>query len=293
MYKDILYEISEKICTITLNRPEKLNAFTGRMRLELNHAFESADADDGVRVIIVTGAGRGFCAGADLSAGGDTFNAEKRSPDTSPEEREELAKMTPNVHGGDFGLCIMNLRKPVIAAINGPAVGIGATMILPMDIRLASPTARIGFPFARLGVAPEECSSWFLPRLVGMQQALHWLYTAKLFSAEEALKAGLVMAIHEPDELLPEARKMAKDIADNTAPVSVALIRQLLWRSLAADHPMAAHNIEVRAVPYTGSSKDCREGVESFLMKRPPNFTGKLSTDMPDFYPWWEERPFE
>ncbi len=280
-YKTLDYQVEEGILTLTLNRPDRMNAFNADMRSELIAAFDAADADDAVRVIIVTGAGKAFCAGADLESGGDTFNRHKRS---NADLRDG---------GGTVSLRIFESTKPVIGAFNGAAVGVGATMTLPMDIRMASTKARFGFVFARRGITMEACSSWFLPRLVGVQQAAEWVFTGRVFDAEEALKGGLVRSLHEPDELLPAARKLAREIADNTSPMSTVLNRQMLWRMLGADHPMEAHKVDSRAIAFMGESPDAKEGVQSFLEKRSPEFKLRPSEDKPDFYPWWNERPFE
>ena len=280
-YQQIRYDVQDRVLTITLNRPDKLNAFTRDVMLpELIDAFDQADKDDNVRAIIVTGAGRAFCAGADLG-GGKSFDYKGSGAETHRDG------------GGQVTLRIFNCLKPVIAAINGPAVGVGVTMTLAMDIRLAAETARFGFVFARRGIVPEACSSWFLPRIVGIDRALEWSYSGRIFNAEEALQGGLLRSVHPQDELLPAARAIAREIADNTSAVSVALIRQMMWRMLSADHPMEAHKLESLAVYYTGKSADSKEGVTSFLEKRPPNFTNKPSTDMPEFFPWWEERTFK
>src|SRR5438094_8330172 len=278
VYEQILHEVVDGVLTITLHRPEKLNAFTPTMMRELIDAFDRADADDAVRAVIVTGAGRAFCAGADLSGGGGTFDNTAR--DTLETHRDG---------GGLVALRIFESKKPVIAAINGPAVGVGITMTLPMDVRLASTEARIGFVFARRGIVPEACSSWFLPRVVGISQAAEWTYTGRVFSAEEARAGGLVSRVLEPDALLPAARALACEIADQTSAVSVALVRHLLWRMLGADHPRAAHRLASLGMWYTGRSADAREGIASFLEKRAPRFTGRPSKDMPPFYPWWTD----
>ncbi|HYR95244.1 MAG TPA: crotonase/enoyl-CoA hydratase family protein [Candidatus Binatus sp.] len=283
-YEQILYRVEDAILTITLHRPDKLNAFTARMMYELLDAFDRADADDAVRVVIVTGAGRAFCAGADLSSGGGTFDY---TGGAKPQEIQEHRD-----GGGLVSLRIYESKKPVIAAINGPAVGVGITMTLPMDIRIASSAARMGFVFARRGIVPEACSSWFLPRAVGIGRAAEWVMTGRVFPAEEALAAGLVSRVVAPEALLDTARGLAREIADNTSPLSVALSRQLLWRMLGADHPMEAHRIDSRAIYWMGKSADAREGVAAFLEKRPPRFTLRPSTDMPEFYPWWPERKF-
>jgi enoyl-CoA hydratase/carnithine racemase len=296
-YETIAYEISECILTITLNRPEKLNAFTAAMARELIDAFERADADDEVRAIIVTGAGRAFCAGADLSAGGMTFDrmarrdrpALPKGPDGSPDLSDEAARDG----GGRVSLRIFSSLKPVIAAVNGPAVGVGATMQLPMDIRIASQDARFGFVFARRGIVCEACSSWFLPRIVGISKALEWNFSGRVFSAEEALAGRLVSAVHPPGHLIPAARAVAREIADNTAAVSVALIRQMMWRMLGVDDPMEAHKVDSRAIFARGASADVREGVTAFLEKRAPRFSDRVSRDMPAFFPWWQTRSYK
>lgn len=282
-FEHIKYEVADRILTITLNRPDKLNAFTPLMREELVEAFDRADEDDDVRAIIVTGEGRGFCAGADLSTGADTFDREGGK--SGIEEHRDS--------GGLLTLRIFESKKPVIAAINGPAVGIGVTMTLPMDIRIASEKAKIGFVFARRGITPEAASAWFLPRIVGIGQALEWTMTGRVFSAQEALAGGLVSRVVPPEELIPVATEIAREIADNTSAVSIALTRQMMWKMLGADHPMEAHKIDSKCVYYMGKSPDSMEGVMSFLEKRPAKFTMKPSADMPDFYPWWEERPFK
>src|SRR4051794_33238505 len=274
-YSQILYSVEDHIATITLNRPAQLNAFTVTMMREMIDAFGQADADDDVRAVIVTGAGRGFCAGADLSAGGSTF-------DHGGSDVTE-ARVTRD-GGGMLSLRIYECTKPVIAAINGPAVGVGITMTLPMDIRVAAEGAKIGFVFTRRGIVPEACSSWFLPRIVGISQAMEWGGTGRVFDAREALAGGLVRSVHAPDELLPAAHAIAREIADNTAPVSVALGRQLLWRMLGAEHPIAAHRADSRAMYARGQSADAREGVQSFLEKRPATFPDRVSDGLPDVF---------
>ncbi len=283
-YQQIQYHVEDRVLTITLNRPDRMNAFTGVMMNELISAFARADQDDEVRAVIVTGAGRAFCAGADLEKGGQTFDYKARGDERPPNDHRD--------GGGLVTLRIFEMRKPVIGAINGPAVGVGITMTLPMDIRLASETAKIGFVFARRGIAPEACSTWFLPRLVGISRAMEWVATGRVFAAQEALENRLVSRVLPPADLLPAAKTLAREIADNTSAISVALSRQMLWRMLGADHPMEAHKIESRAIFSTGSSADAREGVQSFLEKRPAKFTMSPSRDMPAFYPWWEERAF-
>jgi enoyl-CoA hydratase/carnithine racemase len=289
-FETIALAVADGIATITLNRPDKLNAFTARMRDELIAAFDATDADDAVRAVIVTGAGRAFCAGADLSSGGQTFDYAARN-----EAAREEARIGDVYRdgGGMVTLRIYRSLKPVIAAVNGAAVGIGLTMQLPMDMRLASTDARFGFVFARRGITPEAASSWFLPKLVGMQTALEWCFTGRVFGAQEALERGLVRSLHAPDELLPAAHALAREIADHSAPVSVALTRQMLWRMAGADHPMVAHRIDSRAIQSRGASADAREGVSAFLDKRPAVYPNKVSTDMPGFFPWWDEPRFE
>jgi enoyl-CoA hydratase/carnithine racemase len=265
------------VLTITLNRPERMNAFTETMRNELIAAFDIADADDEVRAVVVTGEGRAFCAGADLGKGGATFDWRDR--EAAGEDWD-----VPRDGGGQVSLRIYECTKPVIAAINGPAVGVGITMTLSMDIRLAVERAKIGFVFARRGIVPEACSSWFLPRIVGISQALEWVETGRVFTAEEALHGGLVRSVHAADELLPAAYALAREIADNTAPVSVALGRRLLWRMLGAEHPMAAHRADSKAMFSRGQSADAREGVQSFLEKRAPEFPDRVSDGLPDVF---------
>ena len=287
-YTQILYEADDGVATITLHRPDKLNAFTETMRLEMADAFDRTDADDSVRAVIVTGHGtRAFCAGADLTpAGGGSVFA-------NPEPVEDLSDPRVRDGGGKLTLRLFESTKPIIGAINGAAVGVGATMQLPMDIRLASTTARFGFVFARRGIVPEACSSWFLPRVVGLPQALEWTMTGRVFDAQEALAGGLVRSLHAPEDLLPAATALAREIADNTSAVSVAMTRAMLWRLPWADHPMAAHKIDSRAIYRLSKGADMAEGVASFLAKRPPAFPGKVSAGMPDFYPWWTEARYE
>ena len=276
-YSEILYDVADNIATITLHRPDRMNAFTGTMMREMIDAFDQVDADDDVRAVIVTGSGRGFCAGADLGGGGETFSrggSDIQTPVGVPRDG-----------GGMVTLRIFDCTKPVIGAINGAAVGIGVTMTLPMDIRLASDQAKFGFVFARRGIVPEACSSWFLPRLVGISQAAEWCYSGRVFPADEALAGGLLRSVHAADELLPAARAIAREIADNTAPVSVALTRQMLWRMLGASHPMEAHRVDSRGIQARGASDDAREGVVSFLEKRPAVYPVKVSEGLPDIFP--------
>lgn len=281
----IATEVAERILTITLNRPDRLNAWTGQMGEELMQAFDRADADDEVRVVIVTGAGRGFCAGADLASGGETFDYKARV--------DESPNAAPRDNGGQFTLRIFQSKKPVIAAINGPAVGVGATMTLAMDIRLAADDARMGFVFARRGIIPEACSSWFLPRVVGISRAMEWVATGRVFSAQEGLEAGLLRSLHPKDELLDAARSLAREIAESTAPVSVALARQLMWRMLGAEHPMVAHRADSRGMFARGQSADAVEGITSFLEKRPAVYPDRVSEGLPEIMPWWSEPEFE
>jgi enoyl-CoA hydratase/carnithine racemase len=281
-FEDIRYEIADQVLTITLNRPDRLNAFTQTMGRELLEAFDHADADDDVRVIVVTGAGRGFCAGADLAGGGDTFDSRDRQDDGE----------VPRDGGGQVALRIFSCTKPVIAAINGPAVGVGITMTLPMDIRLAAEGARMGFVFTRRGIVPEACSSWFLPRIVGISQAMEWAASGRVFSADEALAGGLVRSVHPENELLEAAGTLAGEIVEHTAPVSVALARRLLWTMLGAEHPMEAHRADSRAMFSRGQSDDVREGVTSFLEKRPARFTDRVSDGLPEIFPDRDEPTF-
>ena len=277
-FETLLWDVADGVATITLNRPDRLNAVTTTMIAELLEAFDRADRDDDVRAVIVTGAGRAFCAGADLGGGGTTFAGGPGRAERPEEHRDG---------GGLVTLRIFDMTKPVIAALNGAAVGFGITLTLAMDVRIASTAARMGFVFARRGVVPEAASTWFLPRLVGIAKAAEWAYTGRVFGPEEALAAGLVSDVVAPDALLPAARALAQEIAQNTSAVSVALIRQMLWRMLGAEHPREAHRIDSLGMWYTGRSGDAREGVTSFLEKRPPRFTGRPSKDMPPFYPWW------
>jgi enoyl-CoA hydratase/carnithine racemase len=283
MYEEIAYEVADGVLTITLNRPDRLNAFTATMGRELIAAFDAADADDDVRAIIVTGAGRGFCAGADLGGGGETFDWRRRG---------NGGDEVPRDGGGQVTLRIFESTKPVIAAINGPAVGVGITMTLPMDVRIAAEGVKIGFVFARRGIVPEAASSWFLPRLVGISQAMEWVATGRVFTAEEALAGRLVRSVHPADQVVDQARALAREIADNTSPVSVALARRMMWTMLGADHPMAAHRADSRGMLSRGQSADAREGVTSFLEKRPPQFTDRVSDGLPDIFPGREEPVF-
>jgi enoyl-CoA hydratase/carnithine racemase len=282
-YETILYEVDGPVATITLNRPDKLNAYTAVMGVELADAFHRVDADDAVRVAIVTGAGRGFCAGADISGGANAFDdkAEGSVAFSAPGQARQS--------GGGFIGAIFGCRKPSIAAINGAAVGVGATLTLPMDIRIAADNARIGFVFARRGLVPEAGSAWFLPQLVGLSQALRWCLTGTLIPAAEAKDAGLVSEVVPADNLLARARELALEIAENTAPISIALTRQMLWRFAGEASPQGALSVDGQLAMVLGSGPDVKEGVAAFLEKRPPNFPGKVSQDMPDLYPWWRD----
>jgi enoyl-CoA hydratase/carnithine racemase len=292
---DLLYEKKDRIATITLNRPDKLNAFTGPMIEGWAKSLADAQADPDVNVVIVTGAGRAFCAGADLSSGADTFDRDARRGPVQRLADGRVDYSDPQVRdgGGQVTLRIFKCLKPVIAAVNGPAVGIGVTMQLAMDIRIASEAARFGFVFSQRGIVPEAASSWFLPRIVGISQALEWCYTGRVFPAQEALAGRLVSKVVPPDQLLPTARALAQEIAAKTAPVSVALIRQMMWRMLGADDPMEAHKVDSRGIYTRGRSEDVKEGVVSFLEKRPAQFRNKVSSDMPDYFPWWDERDYK
>lgn len=285
-HETIRYQLDDGIATIVLSRPDKLNAFSRRMRDELLEAFDAVDADDDVRAVIVTGEGRAFCSGADLSDGAKIFERAVERHDADPGDESMRDG------GGRLTLRIFECLKPVIAAVNGAAVGVGATMQLAMDIRLASVAARFGFVFARRGLTPEAASSWFLPRIVGIATALEWCYSGRLLTAQEALDGRLIRSIHEPHDLLPAARSIAREIADNCAPVSIALTRQLLWRMLGANHPMEAHCIDSRAIVSRAATGDVREGVAAFLEKRRAHFTESVSEDMPDFFPWWPDLPY-
>jgi len=286
-YETLRYEVEGRILTLTLSRPERMNAFTGQMCRELIAAFDQADADDDIKVVIVTGAGKAFCAGADLERGGDTWS----------KHAESLAQPTRAQRyvgdgGGQVTRRLFDFNKPVIAAINGPAVGVGITMTLAMDIRLAAPNVKLGFVFAARGIAPEACSSWFLPRIVGISKALEWCYSARVFKSEEALEAGLVRSLHAPEELLPAARALAQEFIDNASSVSIAMTRHMLWRMLSAAHPIDAHEVDTAGIAALGKSDDAREGITAFLEKRKPNFKDRVSENMPSFFPWWKDRAF-
>jgi enoyl-CoA hydratase/carnithine racemase len=285
-FEQINYVVEDEILTITLNRPERMNACTVKMYEEVIAAFDRADADDGVKAIIVTGAGKAFCAGADLERGADTWGARSELTDLSKQERYV------GNGGGRVTRRIFDCNKPVIAAINGAAVGIGITMTLPMDIRLCVEGAKIGFVFASRGIVPEACSSWFLPRIVGISKALEWCYSAKIIRAEEARDAGLFRSVHSQEELLPAARALAREFATNSSAVSMAITRHMMWRMLGAPHPIDAHEVDTAAMNALGGSNDAKEGITAFLEKRAPRFNDLLTEHLPKFFPWWQDRTF-
>ncbi len=286
-FQTLRYEVSDRILTITLNRPDRMNALNGRMCDELIAAFDQADADDDVKVVIVTGEGRAFCAGADLERGGETWGKHDERMASQAATERYLGD-----GGGRVTRRIFDFNKPVIAAINGPAVGVGITMTLAMDIRMAVKNAKIGFVFAGRGINPEACSSWFLPRLVGISKALEWCFTARVFRTEEGLDAGLFRRLHEPDELMPAALALAQEMIDNASSVSIAVTRHMFWRMLGAPHPIDAHEVDSAAIAALGKSEDAREGITAFLEKRKPNFKDRVTQNMPRFFPWWKNREF-
>jgi enoyl-CoA hydratase/carnithine racemase len=286
-FEALQYEVKDHIATITLNRPEAMNSFNGAMARDLRAVWDETDRDDDVRCVIVTGAGRAFCAGADLSGGGFGSRSGTASAGDPPPEKV-----------GRDGAGLVTLRifeslKPVIGAVNGAAVGVGVTMLLPMDIRLASTEARFGLVFSRRGIVLEGASSYFLPRLVGIQTMLEWCYSGRVFPAAEAHERGLIRSVHAPGDLLPAARELAKDIVENAAPVAVTLTRQMAWRMMGASHPMEAHRAESLALHYRYRSNDVKEGVASFMQKRPPDFAEKVPSNLPDIWPGWVDPPFE
>ena len=287
-YETVAYDVRDGVLTLTLNRPDNLNAFTVTMADELVDAYDRASADDDVAAVVVTGAGRAFCAGMDLSVEGNVFGLDESLQPTMQDLQERLddPEVIAGVRdtGGRVSLAVYRCTKPVIGAINGPAVGIGATMTLPMDVRIASEKARIGFVFGRLGIVPEACSSWFLPRIVGLQQALEWVYSADILTADEALQGGLVRSVHAPEDLLDAAHALARRFTEHRSPVATALARQMMWRNGAAPDPLEAHRVDSLAMFYT-SVGDGKEGVAAFREKRDPEFSGR-TTDMPPFYPW-------
>lgn len=287
-YETIILQKDGPVAVVTLNRPERMNAFTNEMGSEIIDAMDDTDADDNIRAVIFTGSGdRAYCAGADLGRGADTFNASSR-----PDKGEYVGDIRRD-GGGLVTLRLFQCKKPLICAINGAAVGVGITMTLPMDIRIASSKARFGFVFARRGLVPEAASSWFLPRLVGVSKALEWVYSGRVFDAQEALQGRLVSHLYPPEDLMDSARALALEIAENTSSLSVTLSRHMLWRMLGESHPMAAHQIDSRGIQFLGQGPDAAEGVVSFLEKRPPAFPGKVSQDMPDYFPWWDEPEFK
>jgi enoyl-CoA hydratase/carnithine racemase len=287
-YQHIRYAVADGILTITLHRPDQLNAFTSLMAQELIDAFDRSDADDAVKCVIVTGAGRAFCAGADLGRGAATWSEHERRM-----QADEAGSRYKGDGGGRVTRRIFDSHKPVIAAINGPAVGVGLTMTLAMDVRMAAAGTKMGFVFAARGIVPEACSAWFLPRIVGISTALEWCYSGRVFRSEEGLARGLVRSLHGSEALLPAATELAREFADNTSGVSKAFVRHMLWRMLGAEHPIRAHEIDTAAIAFTGKSNDAREGIASFLEKRPAQFTDRVSQDMPGFFPWWDEPEFE
>lgn len=278
----ILYEVEDRILTITLNRPDRLNAFNGQMMNDLLKAFDLSDADDDVAVVIMTGAGRGFCAGADLESGGSTWEGHE----------EALSKTKRGDGGGEVTRRIYDSLKPVIVAFNGPAVGVGMTMTLSADVRIAAPNTKMGFVFAARGIIPEGCSSYFLPRLVGISKALEWCYSAEIFRSEEALDAGLLRSIHAPEDLMSTAREIAHKFIDNSSAVSRTVLRHMLWRMMGASDPIEAHRVDTDGINALGTSADAKEGIDAFLEKRQANFPGKVSKDLPEFFPWWEKEEF-
>lgn len=286
-FQTLDYRVDNGIAIATFSRPDKMNTFGLAMMQDLLDLFDHTDADDDVRALVITGSGRAFCAGADLGRGGETFSYK-----TGERAGEIDVDGVRRDGGGRVTLRMFRSLKPLIGAVNGAAVGIGATMLLPMDARIASSEARFGFVFARRGITPEACSSWFLPRLVGVPKALEWVYSGRVFGAEEALAAGLVQAVHQPDTLLSAAIAQARAMTEQSAPVSVALSRQLIWQNLGAPHPMMAHRVDSRSLQARGRSADVREGIGAFMEKRPADFPDRVSRDMPDFFPWTDEPPF-
>ena len=281
-FENILYEVEDGILTITLNRPEILNAFSGGMLRDITEAFDRADADDDVHAVIITGAGRGFCAGQDLSKGDSTWEGHE----------EALEGKEVGDGGGELSRRLFRSLKPVIVAFNGPAVGVGMTFTLAADVRIAVKGAKMGFVFSARGIVPEGCSSWFLPRLVGISKALEWCYSARIFRAEEALEAGLIRSVHEKEDLLPAARSLAKEFVQGSSKVSNAVLRHMMWRMLGAPDPINAHRVDTAGINALATSPDAKEGINAFLEKREPDFPGKVSTDLPEFFPWWEEPKF-
>ena len=274
----------DKSLLITFTRPDEMNTFSGKMMVEIMETLDEAESDDSVRSVIFTGSGRAYCAGADLSQGEKTFDWSKRDSKVNG-----VAIDT----GGMLTLKLYDFKKPIIAAINGSAVGVGVTMTLPMDVRIASDNAKFGFVFAKRGIVPEACSSWFLPRIVGVSQSLEWMMSGEVFSAEEALKGKLIREVTSQENLVPRALEIAQKFSDKTSAVSVSLTRQMVWKMLGEKHPMSAHKIDSRGVYYLGRSNDVAEGISSFLEKRDPEFSDTVSKNMPEYYPWWKEEEFE
>lgn len=291
-WNNIKLNVENDVATVTLSRPEKLNALTAEMIHELVEVLDQCDSNDDVKAIIVTGDGRAFCAGADISGGSESFADVNNDDARRPDGRIDYSSEAVRDLGGFITLRLYDMKKPVIGAINGAAVGAGSTMLLPMDYRIASDKAKFGFVFARRGIVPESASTYFLPRLVGISQAIDWCMTGRVFGAEEALSAGMISKICPPENLLDCAHEIARSIIDNTSPVSIALTRQMLWKSLGWDHPMEAHKLESRGVFSRSTSPDAQEGVASFLEKRPANYPQSVAKDMPDFYPWWEPKDY-
>lgn len=291
-YETIEYTVEDGVATVTLSRPEKMNALSTRMVREVVEVCDQIDGDDAVRAVIFTGAGKAFCAGADISGGAGDFLTDGENAVVRPDGTYNYADEAARDGGGRMTLRLFRVTKPIIAAINGAAVGVGSTMTLPMDIRIAAQSARFGFVFARRGIVPEAASSWFLPRVVGISKALEWCYSGRVFGSEEALSGGLVSRVVPDEDLLSIARSIAREIADNTAPVSIALTRQMMWRGLGMSDPMEAHRVDSRAIVARSLSADAAEGVTSFFEKRPAKFPMTVSENMPDFYPWWEETEY-
>ena len=281
-FKTLLYDVQDHILTITLNRPEQLNSFNGEMLSDLLEAFDRSDADDEVRAVIITGAGRGFCAGADLSSGDSTWEGHE----------EKLSEAKRGDGGGEVSRRIFRSLKPVIVAFNGPAVGVGLTFPLAADVRIAAKGIKMGFVFSARGIIPEGCSTWFLPRIVGISKALEWCFSARIFKSEEALEAGLVRSLHDADELIPAARALAAEFVESKSSISNTVLRQMMWRMLGASDPIEAHRLDTAGINQLATSEDAKEGINSFLEKRPANFPGKVSKDLPEFFPWWEEQEF-
>jgi len=287
-FETLLYRIEDGVAVITLNRPDKMNAYNAVMRTELLAAFDRTDGDDAVKAVVLTGAGRAYCAGADISQGEQAFDPARKGA----AEHREIVDGIARDGAGMLSMRIFNSLKPVIGAVNGAAVGAGVTTLLPLDIRMASTAAKFGFVFSRRGVTPEAASSWFLPRIVGISTALEWCYSGRLVLPEEALAKGLVRSVHAPDDLLPAAIALGREFADNGAPVSMALIRQMMWRMLGAAHPMDAHRADTRAIRARGAAADAKEGVAAFLEKRAPQFPDRLSDGLPGIFPEWIEPVF-